>query len=358
MLSAEKFSNRLLAWQRCAGRKDLPWQYNPTPYRVWVSEIMLQQTQVATVIPYFNRFMASFPDVSQLANADIDEVLHHWSGLGYYARARNLHRAARQIRDDHGGRFPQAFEQVLSLPGIGRSTAGAVLSLSLGQPHPILDGNVKRVLTRFFAVTGWPGQASAERRLWAIAEQLTPIRKAGTFNQAMMDLGAAVCTRREPVCAACPLAGHCRAYAEGDPARYPESRARKKLPLKAVRMLLLHRNRDRRLLLERRPPSGVWGGLWSLPECDIDTDPFDHCVTRLGLRVAACHKLPRRRHTFTHFHLDIHPLVVQVKNSRECVMDGSERVWYNTAKPDRRGLAAPVARLIDEFSAIPKGDDE
>ena len=357
MLSAEAFSNRLLEWQRCAGRKDLPWQHNPTPYRVWVSEIMLQQTQVATVIPYFNRFIASFPDVSQLANADMDDVLHHWSGLGYYARARNLHRAARQIRDDHGGVFPQEFESLLALPGIGRSTAGAVLSLSLGQPHPILDGNVKRVLTRFFAVTGWPGQASVAKRLWAIAEQLTPIRQAGAYNQAMMDLGATLCTRREPACADCPLADHCQAYAEGDPTRYPESRARKKVPLKAVRMLLLHCDR-KQLLLERRPPSGVWGGLWSLPECAVDIDPVDHCLTRLGLQVAELHKLPSRRHTFTHFHLDIHPMAMRVKNSVECVMDGSGRVWYNTAKPDRRGLAAPVARLIDEFSALSKGDNE
>ncbi len=357
VLSSKEFSRRLLQWHRCAGRKDLPWQRrNSSAYSVWVSEIMLQQTQVATVIPYFKRFMARFPDVLQLADADMDHVLHHWSGLGYYARARNLHRAAQIIRDDHGGLFPQLFEQVLSLPGVGRSTAGAVLSLALGQRYPILDGNVKRVLTRFFAVTGWPGETSVQQRLWTIADELTPSRNAGLFNQAMMDLGAAVCTRRQPACANCPLSDHCRAHVEGSVADYPETRARKRLPLKAVRMLLL-RKREM-VLLERRPPTGVWGGLWSFPECGMNADPVEHCATRLGLKVAALHNLPRRRHTFTHFNLDIHPLELEIENSAESVMDGIGRVWYNTAKPDRLGLAAPVARLIDEFRALPKGDCE
>ncbi|MCB1752548.1 MAG: A/G-specific adenine glycosylase [Gammaproteobacteria bacterium] len=356
-MSEEEFSNRLLAWHRRAGRKDLPWQRNPSTYRVWVSEIMLQQTQVASVIPYFNRFMARFPDVSRLADAALDDVLHLWSGLGYYARARNLHRAAQQIRDDHRGRFPEEFEQLLSLPGVGRSTAGAVLSLALGRSHPILDGNVKRVLTRFFAVTGWPGEAAVQQRLWAIAERLTPRTQAGIYNQAMMDLGAGVCTRRNPACADCPLSDQCRAYAEGDPLRYPASRMRQKLPSKAVRLLLLQRDRGT-LLLERRPPNGIWGGLWSLPECDPDADPVGHCATRLGLKVVNVRDFPRRRHSFTHFHLDIHPLVLQVEASGECVMDECGRVWYNTAKPDRRGLAAPVARLIAEFRALTIGENE
>ncbi len=357
MLTGNNFSNRLISWHRRDGRKDLPWQQNPTAYRVWVSEIMLQQTQVATVIPYFNRFIESFPGVLQLANAAQDDVLHHWSGLGYYARARNLHQAAKKIRDDHGGRFPETFEQVLSLPGIGRSTAGAVLSLSLGQPHPILDGNVKRVLIRFFAIDGWPGTASAQKRLWGLAEKMLPRQQVGTYNQALMDLGAGICTRGKPVCADCPLLDQCQGYAEGDPARYPQSRPRKRLPQKAVRLLLLHLDHEG-LLLERRPPSGIWGGLWSLPECELETDPTDHCKTHMGLQVEELRPLPARRHTFTHFHLDIHPLVLQVNNNADCVMDGNERVWYNTAKPDSRGLAAPVARLIEEFSVLPLGDEE
>lgn len=355
MLSSEEFANRLLTWHQRAGRKDLPWQQHPTAYRVWVSEIMLQQTQVATVIPYFNRFIARFPDATSLADTALDELLHLWSGLGYYARARNMHRAAQQIRDRHQGRFPEAYEQVVALPGIGRSTAGAVLSLSLGRRYPILDGNVKRVLTRFFAVPGWPGQVAVQNRLWAAAEQLTSLPHPGTYNQAIMDLGAGVCTRTRPACSQCPLIDHCRAYAEGDPTRYPESRAHKKLRLKSVRMLLLHRDRES-LLLEQRPPSGIWGGLWSLPECGLENDPEAYCEKQLGVRVDALHELPSRRHTFTHFHLDIHPLVLQVKNYKECVMDGSRRVWYNTANPDRLGLAAPVARLIDEFSRITTGD--
>ena len=317
---------------------------------------MLQQTQVATVIPYFNRFIDSFPGITELADADPDEVLHHWSGLGYYARARNLHQAARQIRDNHRGRFPEVFEQVLALPGIGRSTAGAILSLSLGQPYPILDGNVKRVLTRFFAVTGWPGEAAVAKQLWTMAEQLTPERGAGIYNQAMMDLGAGVCTRGKPACADCPLVDQCRGYAEGDPARYPNARVRKNLPVRAVRMLLLHH--DREMLLEQRPPTGIWGGLWSLPECGMEIDPAEHCKAHLDVRVGEMRDLPIRRHTFTHFHLDIHPLALRVENNAECVMDRPGLVWYNTAKPDRRGLAAPVSRLIEEFSRVSTGDDE
>ena len=357
MLNGDEFSSRMLAWYRLAGRKDLPWQQEPSLYRVWVSEIMLQQTQVATVIPYFKRFVVSFPGVRQLADAQLDDVLHHWSGLGYYARARNLHRAAQQIRDEHQGRFPEQFEQLLALPGIGRSTAGAVLSLSLGQRHAILDGNVKRVLTRFYAVPGWPGVTAVQKRLWSLAEQLTPHKQAGTYNQAMMDLGAGLCVRSKPTCGECPLADHCRAYAEGDPSRYPEARPNRRLPQKALQMLLLCRD-EQTLLLERRPPTGIWGGLWGLPECELTVDPVQYCQEQLGLQVGELYRLPGRRHTFTHFHLDIQPLALRVKNSAQCVMDGGGRVWYNTANPDRLGLAAPVVRLIDEFSRTVRGDNE
>jgi len=355
VLSVAEFSARLLAWQRRAGRNDLPWQRDKTLYRVWISEIMLQQTQVTTVIPYFERFMVSFPDLIRLADAGLDDVLHHWSGLGYYARARNLHRAAQQIRDRHQGEFPANFEQVLALPGIGRSTAGAVLSLALDQRHPILDGNVRRVLSRYFVVGGSPGQARVQQRLWQLAEQLTPEQEPGRYNQAMMDLGASLCTRLKPACGDCPLADSCQALAEGDPTLYPESRRRGKVPVKAVRMLLLYRD-DESLLLEKRPPSGVWGGLWCLPECELNMDPLEYCRTRLGVRVSEMRELSYRRHTFTHFQLDIHPLALRVEACASSVMDGSGRVWYNSAKHDRLGLAAPVSRLIDEFSRKTRGD--
>lgn len=345
----------MLAWHACAGRSDLPWQRNPTLYRVWVSEIMLQQTQVATVTPYFERFMASFPDLIRVANAELDDVLHHWSGLGYYARARNLHRAARQIRDEHRGEFPTYFEQLLALPGIGRSTAGAILSLALGQRHPILDGNAKRVLSRCFAVGGHSGEAKVQQQLWQLAERLTPEHEAGRYNQAMMDLGATLCTRVKPVCGDCPLADNCRAYTAGNPTLYPESRRRGSLPLKVVCMLLLYRD-DGAVLLEQRPPSGIWGGLWSLPECDPNMDPGVYCRTRLGVRIGAVQELPSRRHTFTHFQLDIHPLTLEVEEWTDSIMDGSGRVWYNSAEHDRLGLAAPVARLLDEFKKKTRGE--
>ena len=356
VLSDELIAARLLAWQRRNGRNNLPWQRNPTPYRVWISEIMLQQTQVATVIPYFERFMASFPDLTSLADAGLDDVLHHWSGLGYYARARNMHQAAQQIRDRHLGLFPTDFAQLLALPGIGRSTAGAVLSLAFGQRHPILDGNVRRVLSRYFAVRGRPAEVKVQQRLWQLSERLTPEREVGRYNQAMMDLGASVCTRSKPACGDCPLADGCLAHAAGDPTLYPESRRRRSMPVKAVCTLLLYRD-DGALLLEQRPPTGIWGGLWSLPECDPAMDPLEFCRTRLGVRASQLQELPRRRHSFTHFHLDIHPLVLRVNSGAESVMDGNGRVWYNTAKPDQRGLAAPVARLIDEFGRITTGGE-
>jgi A/G-specific adenine glycosylase len=355
MTGDRAFSECVLQWFQRAGRKDLPWQQEPTLYRVWVSEIMLQQTQVATVIPYFLRFTSRFPTLSSLAGASLDDVLHHWSGLGYYARARHLHQAAKQIEEEFGGVFPDEFEQVLTLPGIGRSTAGAILSLALGQPHPILDGNVKRVLARCFAVPGWPGQIGVQRRLWSLAERLTPSDRVGEYNQAMMDLGAGVCTRNRPACGECPLYDCCRARKEGDPTVYPGSRRRKELPIRKTRVLLI-RNETNGLLLERRPAPGIWGGLWALPECEVDIRPEEYCRERLGTPVEVVTTWAVRRHTFSHFHLDILPTLLTVDSSANCVMDGADRVWYNTAKPDVRGLAAPVARLIGEFSEYLQGE--
>ncbi len=341
------FAPRVLAWFAAHGRKDLPWQRDRSPYRVWVSEIMLQQTQVATVIPYFERFMARFPSVESLAAAPLDEVLHHWSGLGYYARARNLHRAAGQLCAEHAGRFPERIEAVEALPGVGRSTAGAILSLALGQRHPILDGNVKRVLSRHFAVTGWPGEAAVARRLWGYAEQLTPARGVDDYNQAMMDLGATLCLRARPRCGDCPVSDSCLAYRRGTQREHPGPRPRKVLPVRSVQMLLV-RDRAGGLLLERRPPAGIWGGLWCLPELAADADPDSWSRSVLGCAAGAGRVLDTRRHTFSHFHLDIRPREILLQRPGCTVLEPGRWLWYKPWEPQPVGLAAPVARLLQE----------
>ena len=351
------FQARVLTWYRQHGRKDLPWQKEPSLYRVWVSEIMLQQTQVQSVIPYYLRFMAAFPDTASLAAAPLDQVLHLWSGLGYYARARNLHRAARLIRQRPGGGFPRSLEQLLALPGIGRSTAGAILSLALGAPHAILDGNVKRVLTRCFAIPGWPGQAAVQKRLWRLAGELTPASdRVRAYNQAMMDLGATLCTRTRPACGRCPLADLCQARAAGKPTAFPTPRRRRALPVKAAQILLLL-DRENRLLLQRRPAGGVWEGLWCPPECEPSADPLECCRRLPGGSARLVARWPVRRHRFSHYHFEMSPVLLRLKNTTGCVMDGNDRVWYNCRQPDIRGLPAPVARLIDDLRAYLSGDE-
>ncbi|MCS4503070.1 A/G-specific adenine glycosylase [Arhodomonas aquaeolei] len=342
--AAADVATRVVEWFDVHGRHDLPWQRPATPYRVWVSEVMLQQTQVTTVIPYFERFMARFPDVHALASADVDEVLHLWSGLGYYARARNLHRAAQRLVEDHGGEFPAGIDAVESLPGIGRSTAGAILSLSRGERHPILDGNVKRVLARYHGIDGWPGRTAVARELWAWSEAHTPDTRPDAFNQAMMDMGATVCLRRRPLCGACPLASDCHARAAGTPEAFPGRRPKRDKPVRATRMLLITRN-DGRVLLQRRPPTGIWGGLWCPPECDVDTDPAEEASRRFGLTLYGVHEWRPLRHVFTHFALDIHPVRADA-GPGTAVMDDADLVWYNAGSGDARGLAAPVARLL------------
>lgn len=342
------FSGRVLDWHRQHGRKDLPWQADPTPYRVWISEVMLQQTQVATVIPYYERFMQRFSDVAALAGAEQDQVLHYWSGLGYYARARNLHAAAQQIVHRHGGIFPDEFDTVVSLPGIGRSTAGAILSLAAGQRHPILDGNVKRVLARFHAVDGWPGKTQVQQRLWQLAESHTPTDNVAGYTQAIMDLGATVCTRARPVCNACPVQPDCLAHATGKQADYPVPRPKKTLPVRTVSMLLIA-NEQHELLIEKRPPTGIWGGLWGFPELGADSDVHDWCENELGLPVRDAHAWPVMRHTFSHFHLDITPLQVDVGGLPGRVMEGAGRLWYKPGGAGERGFSAPVEKLIRQF---------
>jgi len=350
-LQENQFSSVLMEWGRIHGRTGLPWQNELTPYRVWVSEIMLQQTQVATVVPYYERFMARFPEVQSLAEADADEVMHHWSGLGYYARGRNLHKAAGVIVDQFAGQFPETFDEILSLPGIGRSTAGAILSLALRQRYPILDGNAKRVFARYFAVAGWPGHQSVQKVLWQQAEDCLPEKQVGFYHQSLMDLGATLCTRRRPACDRCPLCDGCLAYSEGEPEHYPASKPKKEKPVKQVVMLLLHDGQGQ-LLLEARPLTGIWGGLWGLPEFPSVEDAGAWVTRRSDADVFASECWPVRRHTFTHFHLDITPLAVQCDSLTDCVMEAGRQVWYNTHSPESLGLAAPVKQMIEVLQSL------
>jgi len=341
----EDFAGALLAWYDRCGRHDLPWQRDRSPYRVWVSEVMLQQTQVATVIPYFERFMARFPGVRDLADAPEDEVLHLWSGLGYYARARNLHRAARVVRDEHDGEFPRDFETVAALPGIGRSTAGAILALSLDQRHAILDGNVRRVLARFHAVEGWPGQAAVERRLWDLADSHTPERRVADYTQAIMDLGATLCRRTRPGCDACPITSGCQARALDAVGRFPTPRPRRERPFRRTQMLLLA-DPDGAVLLEKRPAPGVWGGLWCPPEIGAD-DPRSWARDALGLEIVDPVAGEVVSHGFTHFELEITPIRARLTASPAAgLMEADQWVWYNPRSPARLGLAAVVTRLL------------
>ena len=350
-MNPNSFSERVLHWYDQHGRTDLPWQRNRTPYRVWVSEVMLQQTQVATVVPYFERFMMQFPDVSALADASIDRVLQLWSGLGYYARARNLHKAAGVVRDCYEGVFPLDFEAVRALPGIGRSTAGAILAQADGQRHAILDGNVKRVLARYHAVSGWPGDAAVSNRLWQYAEQHTPARRVADYTQAIMDLGAMLCTRARPQCDACPLRDDCVARAAGAVLAYPAARPRRDMPVRVTHMLLL-RNARGHVLLQQRPPSGIWGGLWSFPEVTDADAVAEWCERNLGRSIERIESWPTLRHTFSHFHLDITPWLVDVRGNRAAtVMEAQPMVWYNTRTETDRGLAAPVIRLLERLQA-------
>ncbi|WP_330148277.1 A/G-specific adenine glycosylase [Shewanella oncorhynchi] len=360
MKSTASFATRIISWYDNHGRKTLPWQQDKTPYRVWVSEIMLQQTQVATVIPYYLKFMARFPDVLALANAPDDEVLHHWTGLGYYARARNLHKAAKIIRDDYQGLFPTHFEQVLALPGIGRSTAGAVLSLSLGQHHPILDGNVKRVLARHGAIAGWPGQKTVEEQLWQLTDAFTPQQDIQKYNQAMMDIGASICTRSKPNCAACPVAIDCKAQLIGRQTDFPGKKPKKTIPTKVAWMLVMMQ--DNQVFLAKRPPAGIWGGLWCFPEFATQAALETH-LEEQGFDAQQLEWLTGFRHTFSHFHLDIQPMMLNLdkthgdktlgnKESVGAVMEQNQSLWYNISHPSKVGLAAATERVLANLGSL------
>jgi A/G-specific adenine glycosylase len=346
-MSMDTFATRLLQWHESHGRRDLPWQQDRTPYRVWVSEIMLQQTQVATVIPYYMRFMEAFPDVVTLANAPVDRILQHWAGLGYYARARNLYKAACEIRDRYSGRFPDNFEDVVALPGIGRSTAGAILALSRGERHAILDGNAKRVLARYHAVGGWPGNSAVAAALWQHAEQHTPNVMIAAYTQAIMDLGATVCTRTHPACFRCPLSAGCKACELGRVGHFPGGREKKAKPLRQTHMALACCNGD--VYLERRPASGIWGGLWSLPEFDLEGQLLDWCAQRMAAQPVEIERWTTLRHTFSHYYLDIKPVALHLETVPEGVADGTGGIWYNYERAPDFGVAAPVMKLIENL---------
>ena len=342
------FAPALVAWHQRHGRHDLPWQRDPTPYRVWVSEIMLQQTQVATVIGYFDRFMARFPDLRTLAAAPRDEVLHLWSGLGYYSRARNLHRTAQLVAADCGGELPADAAALATFPGIGRSTAAAIRALSAGERAVILDGNVRRVLARVFSVTGFTTQRAVEKRLWDLAEACTPRLDVAAYTQAIMDLGATICVRRRPLCAVCPLAAACGARRSGRQHEIPAPRPRAMRRTRAVVMLLAQLH-DGSVLLERRAERGVWGGLWCPPQFPSAAAARLYASTRLQDAEVEPQARTIVRHAFTHFELEISPLLARCVGWSG-VMDGPPALWYNPSAPERLGLPAPVTALIQSIT--------
>lgn len=342
----QEFSDRLLIWFDQHGRKDLPWQLDRTPYSVWVSEIMLQQTQVATVIPYYQRFMQRFPEVESLALAEPDEVLEHWAGLGYYSRARNLHKAAKQVCDMHGGEFPDNIDELQGLPGIGRSTAGAILAQAFGQRAVILDGNVKRVLTRYAGIRDWPGKTAVQKELWQIAEELTPEKRIADYTQAIMDLGATLCSRK-PDCSRCPVQGDCVAYQQQLTSQIPAKKPARKIPVREINMLVLRNERDE-ILLERRPNSGIWGGLWSLPECQHED--LQTTLDSLPGKTEVKEVLDTREHQFSHFRLRFTPVEIHYKADGQALLESSQSIWYKSSSGAQLGFPAPVKTLLKELS--------
>lgn len=354
------FARRLIDWQRRHGRHDLPWQGTRDPYRIWVAEVMLQQTQVATALRYYSRFLESFPDVAALARAPLDAVLARWSGLGYYRRAHHLHAAARVVMAEHGGRFPADSATLAALPGIGRSTAAAVAAFASGERAAILDGNVKRVLARHRGIDGWPGERDVETRMWALAESLLPRAGASpiaVYTQALMDLGATLCTRLRPRCGECPVAADCVARIEGCVDDLPHPRPGRSVPSRALRVLVVERGD--RLALEKRPSIGVWAGLWSLPELSLGDDVTAAVVARFGVAPATQRAATPFVHRFTHFALTLHPLYVRLPYAAECgagvaamvraaeLDDAAAGVgWFTPDEALASALPAPIRALL------------
>ncbi len=340
------FAERLLRWFDQHGRKDLPWQREINPYRVWLSEIMLQQTQVSTVIPYYQRMSSAYPNVHALANAPLDEILHHWTGLGYYARARNLHKTAQIISHKLDGVFPNSVEQLRALPGIGRSTAGAICAIAHNRHCPILDSNVKRVLARHYAIAGWPGKTAVANQLWEIAENNTPVQRTGDYTQAIMDLGATLCTRSKPACTQCPVNTDCAAFTQNETQLYPGKKAMKVLPIRQI-LLLVIRDKKHQVLLQQRPPSGIWGGLWSFPECSNEAELVTICK-RFGIRIKNYQLANTLRHTFSHFHLDYTPVYIDTQGSTTGIADNTQR-WVAPTAHGEIGLPAPILALLQKL---------
>lgn len=346
-LTPRQFQKILFTWFDQHGRKNLPWQQNKTPYRVWVSEIMLQQTQVTTAIPYYQRFMERFPNVSALAEAPQDEVLHAWAGLGYYTRARNLHAAARKIQADYQGRFPNELASIMELPGIGRSTAGAILSIAFKQPAAILDGNVKRVLTRLHGITEPVNTKSVETRLWEIAEKYTPLKRVDDYTQAIMDLGATFCTRSKPQCKTCPFAKSCLGFLHDIAETLPNKNKASPLPIREKTFLIIQK--DNAVYLQKKPMNGIWGGLWSLPE--LPGQPDDTLIQtflkkQFQTNLNRYQTLPSFRHTFSHYHLTIHPIVISIKRLPLKINEPDSKMWYKLHQPNKIGLPKPIQILL------------
>ena len=335
-----KFPRKLLAWFDIFGRKNLPWQTKAAnAYHVWVSEIMLQQTQVTTVIDYFNNFIRHFPSLAILADASEDSVLAQWAGLGYYARARNLHKSAKIIMQDYQEVFPDNIEQVVALPGIGESTAGAILSISFNQNHAILDGNVKRVLSRYHQVKGHYGQAQTLKQLWALAKQYTPNTRNNDYTQAIMDLGATLCARSNPDCDRCPVQQECQAYRHNTQTKYPNPKPKKNKPSRSITMLI-YQNEQGQIYLEKRPPKGIWGGLWSFVECEDNPQNIESSIQQFDASARINKTLKPIKHSFTHYHLIINPIVVNC----------SEQVQgFQSISQLEVGVPTPVNKILAQL---------
>jgi A/G-specific adenine glycosylase len=347
----EAFAPALLRWFALHGRHDLPWQQTLTPYRVWISEVMLQQTQVATVKPYFERFMARFPDVATLAAAPLDEVLHLWTGLGYYARARNLHSCAQTVVAQFKGEFPKDLVGMMSLPGIGRSTAGAILSIACGLRHPILDGNVKRVLSRVFGIAGDPSSSTVLESLWTLADACTPELEVGDYTQAIMDLGATLCTRSRPACTLCPMNLECVAAREGRQTELPGKKQRPHRPSRETTLLIAQTGDDESVavFVERRPVAGLWGGLWSPPQFEDEAAAIEWCAREVGEPDGDSELMTPIEHAFTHFDLRLKPLRVRCRPHLS-VKEG-DQLWYQLESPPKIGLPQPIKQLFERLRA-------
>lgn len=341
-----RFNRPLLEWFDQHGRKNFPWQNPRTAYRVWVSEIMLQQTQVQTVIPYFERFMESFPDIHHLHAASEDRVLAHWSGLGYYSRARNIYKTAKILCDKYDGQFPQDLNELIQLPGIGASTAAAIASQAFDLPTAILDGNVKRVLTRYFLIDGWPGKSAVNKKLWELAQACMPDNRCADYTQAIMDLGATCCTRAKPNCLQCPLQNTCLANMHQKVTLYPFKKLKKALPTKHQLFLLLH-DQQNAIYLEKRPPVGIWGGLWCLPSIELNEDLYEFIERKYQFRCINVNNLLELKHTFSHFHLYIKAVSIKVEPVTTQLCEDSG--WFHQSGFNDLGLAKPVSQIISKF---------